>query len=113
VHSNWKGREPVQAHLFDISFSLRIDLTGIKPLLNQRISRMKSVFDGRRRFSILVSCLLGFAATLSSASLLSGCGDDKGQTPKFDPNDNPSTIAKDSMNFYKDAHTKGGAAKKK
>jgi hypothetical protein len=60
-----------------------------------------------------MSLVLGLALTTGSAVLLSGCGDDRGQVPKFDPNDNPSTIAKDSMDFYKSAHTKGGAATKK
>jgi hypothetical protein len=65
------------------------------------------------RFSVAMSSLLGFALTLGSASMLSGCGDDKGQSTMVEPKDSPADIAKDSMNFYKNAYPKGAAAKKK
>jgi len=74
---------------------------------------MKSFFDGRRRFSISASCLLGFAVNIGSASLLSGCGNDQSQMKMIEQKDDPAKIAKDSMDYYKNAHLKGGAAKKK
>ena len=74
---------------------------------------MKSFFDGRARFAVSVSCLLGFAVPLGAASLLSGCGNDKGTTEMVEQQDKPAEIAKDSMNFYKDAHLKGIAGKHK
>ncbi len=74
---------------------------------------MKSFFDGRRRFCISISCLLGSMLTMGSASLLCGCGNDKGQMTMVEQQDDPAKIAKDSMDFYKNAHLKSGAAKKK
>jgi hypothetical protein len=71
---------------------------------------MKWLHDRRRRLPISTSCLLGFALTLSSASLLSGCGDDKSEMKMVEQKDDPAVIAKDSMNFYK---TQKGAAPKK
>ncbi len=69
---------------------------------------------GRRwRFSIALVSLVGFLFTTGSASLLSGCGDDKGQMSTVEQKDNPADIAKDSMNFYKGAHPKTGGAKHK
>lgn len=74
---------------------------------------MKSFFDGRGRLPISASCLLGFGLTLGSASLLSGCDDGKSQMKMIEQKDDPAVIAKDSMNFYKDAHLKGKAGKHK
>jgi hypothetical protein len=74
---------------------------------------MKSFFEGRRRFSISASCLLSFALTLGSASVLSGCDNDKSTTETVEQTDKPAEIAKDSMNFYKGAHLKGAAGKHK
>jgi len=50
---------------------------------------------------------------MGSASLLSGCGDDKSQMTMVEQQDDPAKIAKDSMDFYKGSHLKSGAAKKK
>jgi hypothetical protein len=74
---------------------------------------MKSFFEERSRFSISVSCLLGFVLTIGSASLFSGCDNDKSQTQMTEQQDKPADIAKDSMSFYKDAHLKKGGAPKK
>jgi len=73
---------------------------------------MNSSFERCWRFSVSMSFLLGFALTMGSASLLSGCGDDKSQMKMIEQKDDPATIAKDSMDAYKNAHLKGGAAKK-
>jgi len=57
--------------------------------------------------------LIGFALPMGSASLLSGCGEDKSTMKMIEQKDDPATIAKDSMDFYRNTHLKGGAAKKK
>ncbi len=74
---------------------------------------MKSFFDGRGRFPISASCLLGFALTLGSATLLSGCDSGKSEMKMIEEENKPAEIAKDSMNYYKDAHLKGSAGKNK
>jgi hypothetical protein len=56
--------------------------------------------------------LLGFILGLGSASLLSGCGDDSKMT-QIENAPDPAEKAKDSMDFYKGAHIKGGDTKKK
>jgi hypothetical protein len=65
-----------------------------------------------KRFSVSAACLLGFALVAASASLLSGCGD-TGQMKMSEQTDDPATIAKGSMDFYKNAHLKSGTPKKK
>jgi len=72
---------------------------------------MSSSCTHRGRSFIALSSLLGLALTLGSAILLSGCGES--QVTTLDPKEDPAKIAKDSMDFYKNAHMKGGAAKKK
>lgn len=89
------------------------DPQGVESLLNQGISSMKSFFAGRRRVPISASCLLGFALTLGSVSVLSGCGNDKSSTQMVEEQEKPAEIAKDSMNFYKGSHLKDSAPKKK
>ncbi len=74
---------------------------------------MNAAFKRWWRFSVSMSSLLGFVLTMGSASLLSGCGNDKSQTQMVEQKDNPAEIAKGSMDFYKGAHLKGGVAKKK
>jgi hypothetical protein len=73
---------------------------------------MKSLLYGHGRVSISASCFLGFALTLGSVSLFSGCDSGKSEMKMIEQKDDPAVIAKDSMNFYKDSHTKGGAPKK-
>jgi hypothetical protein len=51
--------------------------------------------------------------SIGSASLLSGCDDGKSQMKMSEQKDDPAVIAKDSMDFYKDAHLKGGVSKKR
>jgi hypothetical protein len=69
----------------------------------------------RRQFLVSSLSLSGFALTLGSVSLSSGCGDDKGQmTPVENATDPAKTSSgMDSMNFYKGQHLdKKGQAKK-
>jgi hypothetical protein len=73
---------------------------------------MKSFLYGHGRSSVSASCLLGFALTLGSISLLSGCDSGKSEMKMIEQKDNPAEIAKDSMNFYKGANIKGGVPKK-
>jgi len=74
---------------------------------------MNCSFERRWRFCVSMSSLLGFVLTMGSASLLSGCGNDKSQTQMLEQQDDPAKVAKGSMDFYKNTHLKGGAAKKK
>ena len=85
----------------------------IGPLFNLGNLRMNAAFKRCWRVSVSMSSLLGLVLTLSSASLLTGCGDDKSQTQMVEEKDKPAEIAKGSMDFYKNSHLKGGAAKKK
>jgi len=73
---------------------------------------MNASFERRWRFSVCMSSLLGLVLTIGSASLLSGCGNDQSQTKTLEHQDDPAKVAKDSMDFYKNSHLKGGAAKK-
>jgi hypothetical protein len=73
---------------------------------------MKLFLYGHGRSAISVSCVLGFVLTLGSVTLLSGCDNGKSEMKMIEQKDDPAAIAKDSMNFYKGAHTKGGAPKK-
>ncbi|MGO9467624.1 MAG: hypothetical protein ACLQIB_37545 [Isosphaeraceae bacterium] len=74
---------------------------------------MNAAFKRCGRFSISMFSLLGFVLTMGSASLLSGCGDDKSQMQMVEQKEAPAEIAKGSMDFYKNSHLKGGAARKK
>ncbi len=57
--------------------------------------------------------LFGLVPVLGATSLLSGCGDDKGDMTPVENAPNVAEKGKDSMNFYKDPSkkNKGGAIK--
>jgi hypothetical protein len=74
---------------------------------------MNSASEPRWRLSVSMTTLLSFVLTLGFASLLSGCGNDKGQMSTVEQQDDPAKIAKDSMNFYKGTHPKTTGSKKK
>jgi hypothetical protein len=72
--------------------------------------------SSRRRFLGSGMSLVGFGLVLSSASLLGGCGDDKGNVTQIeDPVDATKTQGgMDSMKAYtaqKKQHKSGGATK--
>jgi hypothetical protein len=69
--------------------------------------------SSRRRVLGSGLSLLGLVPVLGAASLLSGCGDNKGDMTPVENPVSPAEKGKDSMNFYKDASkkNKGGAIK--
>jgi hypothetical protein len=74
---------------------------------------MKLSMERFMRFLVSGVCLLGIVVAVGSVSVLSGCDDGKSQMKMIEQTDDPAVIAKGSMDYYKSAHLKGGAPKKK
>jgi hypothetical protein len=66
----------------------------------------------RRQFIVLGISMVGSVLGFGSVSLLSGCGDDKGDVTHPENPTDVSEKAKDSMQYYQNARLKKGAPKK-
>ena len=66
----------------------------------------------RRHFIVSGISMFGLVLGLGSVSLLSGCGDDKGDITHPDNSKDATKEAKDSLDYYKNTRLKGGASKK-